>query len=95
VRAQEAELRTLRGEAARAGRRAEPAEYEWEKSALDALAQEHHRAVGAWRTKPAADPVAEAEAALKALREAREPAARKQAADGLERALKRLREQTE
>jgi RNA polymerase sigma factor (sigma-70 family) len=98
VRAQEAELKTLRGEAARAGRRAEQATYEREVLAAQdalarALAQEERRALGVWLTKPAADPVAEAEAALKALREARDPAEKKKAADGLERALKRLREQ--
>jgi hypothetical protein len=52
----------------------------------------------AWRrfiqASPAApDPLQEAEAALKALREARNREARQQAADSLERALKKLREQ--
>src|SRR5262249_50046416 len=42
--------------------------------------------------KPA-DPLKEAEAALKALRETRDPAARKRAAEALEQATRRLREQ--
>jgi RNA polymerase sigma factor (sigma-70 family) len=40
-----------------------------------------------------ADPVQEAEAALKALREAKSPEARKRAAEALEKAVKKLREQ--
>jgi hypothetical protein len=43
------------------------------------------------QTKP--DPLHEAEAALKALREARDTEAQRKAADRLEKALKRLREQ--
>jgi hypothetical protein len=39
------------------------------------------------------DPLQEAEAALKALRQARDPEAQRKAADSLEKALKRLREQ--
>ena len=39
------------------------------------------------------DPLQEAEAALKALREARDTEAQRKAADSLEKALKRLREQ--
>jgi RNA polymerase sigma factor (sigma-70 family) len=39
------------------------------------------------------DPVQEAEAALKALREAKDPEARRRAADALEQAVKKLREQ--
>ena len=43
------------------------------------------------KSKP--DPLHEAEAALKALREARDTEAQRKAADSLEKALKRLREQ--
>jgi hypothetical protein len=41
----------------------------------------------------ASDPLKEVEAALKALREARDNAAKKRAAEALEKATKRLREQ--
>jgi hypothetical protein len=44
------------------------------------------------QSRLADDPVVQAEAALKAIREARDPDARRRAADALEKALKRLKE---
>jgi RNA polymerase sigma factor (sigma-70 family) len=83
VRAQEAELHTLRGKA-----RAHIVE----KGAglfLDLDSEGADLVVGVLET----DPAQEAEAALKALREARDKEAKKRAADALDRALRRLREQ--
>jgi hypothetical protein len=87
VRAQEAELHTLREAKKAAGREATyeyvpgPPEMElrWAKDFHD----------GATRPDPAQD----AEAAIKALREARDPEAKRRAADALQKALDKLREQ--
>src|SRR5262249_27163751 len=46
-----------------------------------------------YEASKASDPLAEAEAALKALREARDAEAQRRAADNLEKALQRLKEQ--
>src|SRR5262249_51817453 len=46
------------------------------------------------KRQPADDPIAQAEAALKAVRDAQDAPARQRAADTLEKALKRLKEQS-
>jgi hypothetical protein len=50
--------------------------------------------MGAGPAPPADDPIAQAEAALKAVRDAQDAAARQRAADALEKALKLLKEQS-
>jgi RNA polymerase sigma factor (sigma-70 family) len=80
VRAQEAELRDLRGK-----REAAPSRLSQYQNAV----RDYYRALNLTR----ADPAQQAEAALKALREAKDDAARRRALDVLERALRQLREQ--
>ena len=80
VRAQEAELHDLRGKREAAPSR--PSQYE-------NAVRDYYRALNL----PQADPAQQAEAALKALREAKGDAARQRAVDALERALRQLREQ--
>ena len=88
VRAQEAELHTLRGQAA-----ATPGRYGVtfadfdEDGHLDLYVRRHVT------VQEAPDPAQAAEAAIKALREARDPEAKRRAADALEKAVKQLKEQ--
>jgi RNA polymerase sigma factor (sigma-70 family) len=86
-RAQEAELRALK---VKAEARSEPA-LRWKLNPAQV------DIVGVWSSEAAElgrpDPVKEAEAALKALREAKDPEARRRAADSLEQAVKKLKEQ--
>jgi RNA polymerase sigma factor (sigma-70 family) len=85
VRAQEAELRTLRPHSARTTL-AEQLYY--------LTGPEKVRAIVGYKTKRApADPAQEAEAALKALREAKDKDAKRRAADALDKALQQLRDQ--
>jgi RNA polymerase sigma factor (sigma-70 family) len=84
VRAQEAELRTLRGQV-----KAAPIGIGATFVDLD-----NDGRLDIFVTAPRLpDPAQEAEAAVKALREARDPEAKRRAADALEKALKGLREQ--
>jgi RNA polymerase sigma factor (sigma-70 family) len=104
VRAQEAELTTLRGRAT-AAKAAEAVDVDFvvpvQSEAIRHLARPMRQtAVEALLELGKAnvqretdDPVRQAEAALKALREARDPAARKRAAEVLEKAARQLREQ--
>jgi hypothetical protein len=86
VRAQEAELRTLRGQAAERKAVAD-AEYarrlsvEYRRRLADALIER-------------ANPVSEAEAALKSLREAKNKDEQRQATEALDKALQKLKQQT-
>jgi RNA polymerase sigma factor (sigma-70 family) len=84
VRAQEAELRTLRGqvEATRNGKGVAFADFDNDGFVDIFIVNQIRR-----------DPLQEAESALKALREARDAEAQRKAADALEQALKKLREQ--
>jgi hypothetical protein len=93
VRAQEAELRTLRGRAAAAA-------HVKQLAVADNLTQElvkYRRAYvdlnAQFGATPPPDPTKEVEAALKALREAKDKDAKRGAADALEKALGKLKEQ--
>jgi hypothetical protein len=86
VRAQEAELRTLRGRA-EAGRKQD---LHLQGGKVD-LGEELVTFTLNEVKLPAPDAVKQAEAALKALREARDPEARRRAAEALERAARQLR----
>jgi RNA polymerase sigma factor (sigma-70 family) len=98
VRAQATELRTLKAQAT-SGRRVVPVVIDSDGDGLEKLERvrvplnvpDPNRPA---RAKPA-DPLKEAEAALKALRQARDDAAKRRAADALEKATKQLREQLE
>jgi RNA polymerase sigma factor (sigma-70 family) len=94
VRAQEAELRTLKGQVRAAAdtrtRSAKMARLDVENVKVRTILNLPEDVTLA---NEAADPVQAAEAALKALREARDPAAKKRAAEALENATRRLREQ--
>jgi RNA polymerase sigma factor (sigma-70 family) len=97
VRAQEAELRALRPAKAAAERSARDAEAARARAAAELSALEYARAVqlGGTKTKREelrADALHVLEAALKALREARDDAARRSAVDALDRAVRALRE---
>ncbi len=83
-----AQLEAVREQERAATLRAERARY------AAAVALAHAELAKAKGPNPVpADPLKQAEAAVKALREARDPAAKRAAADALERAMKRLREQ--
>jgi hypothetical protein len=84
VRAQEAELRTLRGQVKTPANGHGVAFVDFDNDGVVDLfvVNETRR-----------DPLQEAEAALKALREAGDTEAQRKAADALEKALKKLREQ--
>jgi hypothetical protein len=81
VRAQEAELRDLREKRQAAETRAKPNEYRATVTLVQALRQAQQ------------DPTSQAEAALKALRQAKDDEARRHAVEALERALGKLRAQ--
>jgi RNA polymerase sigma factor (sigma-70 family) len=85
VRAQEAELRTLRGQTADAKKR-----YTLEvlDQYYDLLARQPVE------KKPPSDPLKQADAALKALREAKDPEGRRRATEALEKAVEKLKQQT-
>jgi hypothetical protein len=102
VRAQEAEIRTLKGQAWATSARWRLERLRSERDlaplteARGTVARELlFRALLSQAVKKAkpADPLKEAEAALKALREARDDAAKRRAAEALEKAIKQLREQ--
>jgi hypothetical protein len=82
VRAQEAELRTLRGQV-----KATPTEKLFVDLTNDGIVD--FIVVNETRR----DPLQEADAALKALRETADPASQRRAADQLDKALQKLREQ--
>jgi RNA polymerase sigma factor (sigma-70 family) len=84
VRAQEAELRALRGRPGNVERLAE-----WIAKGFDKPREAPKDKVS---NRLPVDPAQQAEAALKALREAKDDAARQRAVDALERALRQLRE---
>jgi hypothetical protein len=86
VRAQEAELRTLRGQAK--GTAEEKGVARWVE-----LSDEKRLALGRRTVRESPDPGQQAEAALKALRAAKDNEARLRAVDALDRALRNLREQ--
>jgi hypothetical protein len=91
VKAQEAELRTLRGR--RDPKAAERVFLDVTNDAgIDFVIKPFVELDLAEKRK--SDPAQEAEAALKAFREARDKEAKRRAADALEKALKKLREQT-
>jgi hypothetical protein len=91
ARAQEAELRALRGEAQAAKQRA-VLEYTRVLQVEVAPRQvTKYVTLTTERAKP--DPAQQVEAALKAFREAKDPEAKRKAAEALERAVKKLREQ--
>ena len=85
VRAQEAELRTLRGQAADAAKLPPHALHlEYQRYlALKMLGEAVH-----------SDPLGEAESALKALREAKDQEGQRRATEALEKALEKLKQQT-
>ena len=85
VRAQEAELRTLRGQAADAAKLPPHALHlEYQRYlALKMLGEAVH-----------SDPLGEAESALKALREAKDKEGQRRATEALEKALEKLKQQT-
>ena len=85
VRAQEAELRTLRGQAADAA-----------KLPPHALHLEYQRILGLQALGEAggSDPLGEAESALKVLREAKDKDGQRRATEALEKALEKLKQQT-
>jgi RNA polymerase sigma factor (sigma-70 family) len=107
VRALDAEVRTLKGrleaKAARAGQGVAMMDFDgdgkldifvtndvnWDGIKVPVKVNEHNWAFQVWRP----DPAQEVEAALKAFREARDKEAKRRAADALEKALKKLREQ--
>jgi hypothetical protein len=92
ARAQEAELRALRGQAqAAANKSAEVVTFVGTYLDPSTTVLEKHLTVKTEIALP--DPVQEAEAALKALREAKDPQAKRQAAAALEAAAKKLKEQ--
>jgi RNA polymerase sigma factor (sigma-70 family) len=92
ARAQEAELRTLRGQAqAATNSSAEVAKFVGTYFEPSVAHRETFFAVKTAIALP--DPVQEAEAALKALREAKDPEAKRHAAAALEAAVKKLKEQ--
>jgi RNA polymerase sigma factor (sigma-70 family) len=103
ILAQEAELRTLRGQAAAAKNAVPRSDANLTAHMIDQVIRERthltvplhvHLIEGrVVTTTPPHDPVQEVEGALKALREARDKDAKKRAADALETALKKLREQ--
>jgi RNA polymerase sigma factor (sigma-70 family) len=91
ARAQEAELRALRGEAQAAKQRA-VLEYTRVLQVEVAPRQvTKYVTLTTERAKP--DPAQQVEAALKAFREAKDPEAKRKAAEALEQAVKKLREQ--
>jgi hypothetical protein len=97
VRALDTEVRTLRGRLeAKAARPGVGAVFEdvnadgW----VDLFVTDNRGHFWEKARKPDLDPVQEVEAALKAFREARDKEAKRRAADALEKALKKLREQT-
>jgi hypothetical protein len=91
ARAQEAELRTLRGQAQTAKTSREVVHLAGPDIETSKAILERYLAIRTELAVP--DPVQEVEAALKALREAKDPAARRRAADALEQAVKKLKEQ--
>jgi RNA polymerase sigma factor (sigma-70 family) len=91
-RAQEAELRALRGQAqAAANNSAEVVKFLGTSLESSAAPRQGFFTVKTETALP--DPVQEAEAALKALREAKDPEAKRHAAEALEAAARKLREQ--
>jgi RNA polymerase sigma factor (sigma-70 family) len=88
VRAQEAELRSAKArEEVLGNRRAADAQRRY----YDAVAL--YELVARVETAKSPDPAQQVEAALKAFREAKDPGAKRKAADALEQAVKKLREQ--
>jgi RNA polymerase sigma factor (sigma-70 family) len=92
ARAQEAELRALRGQAqAAANNSAEVVKFLEASLEYEAVPRQGFFTVKTEKALP--DPVQAAEAALKVLREAKNPEARRRAADALEQVVKKLKEQ--
>jgi hypothetical protein len=93
LRAQGEELRALRtaGDAAKEKDRLSAARKSAEPAEAEAAAN-YVRYLNVRTTKTGADPTREAEAALKALRDARDEQAKRRAADDLEKAVRKLRE---
>ena len=85
VKAQETELRTLRGQAASAQRLLYTNDI---RQAYDSLL-----ASKAFGEAVASDPLKDAESALKALREAKDPEGKRRATEALEKALQKLKQQ--
>jgi len=99
ARAMEADVRALKGQAKTASVskdvefRLVPENPAGDVRNLPATNVTHYSLVFDTSSSVAVDPVQEAEAALKGLREAKEPEARRRAAEALEKAVKKLREQ--
>jgi hypothetical protein len=94
LRAQGEQLRALRtaGDAAKEKERLSAARKVAEAADAEAAAN-YFRHLNVRTTKTGADPTQEAEAALKALREAKDEPAKRRAADDLDKAVKKLRQQ--